>query len=75
MQAFDDEAVELQRPNFVVVGRGPAKLEVEHHVASGLAQHRTWCDSWMRVRGIGGRHELREFGQEDEDPLVAIGCG
>ena len=38
---IDDEAIEVQRPNVVVVGRGPTKLEVEHHVASGHAQHRT----------------------------------
>ena len=42
---IDDEAIEVQRPNVVVVGRGPTKLEVEHHVASGHAQHRTWCDA------------------------------
>ena len=34
----------------------PAKLEAEHHVA----------------RGIAGRHERRELGREDDDPLVAI---
>ena len=42
---IDDEAIEVQRPNVVVVGRGPTKLEVEHHVASGHPQHRTWCDA------------------------------
>ena len=31
---IDDAAVDVQRPNVVVVGRGPTKLEVEHHVAS-----------------------------------------
>ena len=31
---IDDEAFEVQRPNVVVVGRGPTKREVEHHVAS-----------------------------------------
>ena len=71
-EGIDDEAVEVQRPNVVVVGRGPTKLEVEHHVASGHAQHRSWCDACMRARGIAGRHERRELGREDEDPLVAI---
>ena len=71
---IDDEAVEVQRPNVVVVGRGPTKLEVEHHVASGHAQNRTWCDVCMRARGIAGRHERRVPGREDEDPLVAIDC-
>ena len=52
----DDEAIEVQRPNVVVFGRGPTKLEVEHHVASGHAQQRTWCVAWMRARGIAGRH-------------------
>ena len=39
-EGIDDEAIEVQRPSVVVVGRGPTKLEVEHHVASGHAQHR-----------------------------------
>ena len=56
-EGTDDEAVAVQRQNVVVVGRGPTKLEVEHHVASGHAQHRTWCDACMRARGIAGGHE------------------
>ena len=72
---IDDAVIEVQRPNVVAVGRGPAKLEVEHHVASGHAQHRTWCDACMRARGIAGRQERREPGREDEDPLVAIDYG
>ena len=47
---FDDEATEAQRPNVVAVGRGPTKLGIQHHVASGHAQHRTWCDACMRAR-------------------------
>ena len=50
--SIDDEAIEVQRLNVVVVGRGPTKLEIEHHVASAQAQHRTWCDACMRARGI-----------------------
>ena len=69
---IDDEAIDVQRPNVVVVGRGPTKLEVEHHVASGHAQHRTGCDACMGACGIAGRHERREPGREDEDRLVAI---
>ena len=72
---IDDEAVEVQRPNVVVVGRGPTKLEVQHHVASEHAQHRTWCDASMRARGIAGRHERREPVREDENPMVAFDCG
>ena len=29
----------------------------------------------MRARGIAGRHEKREPGRKDEDPLVAINYG
>ena len=57
------------------VGRGPTKLEVEHQVASGHAQHRIWCEACMKAHGIAGRHERRESAREDEDPLVAIGYG
>ena len=53
-EVIDDEAVAVQRPNFVVVACGPTNLEIEYHVASGHAQHRTWCDACMRVRGIAG---------------------
>ena len=55
-----DEAIEVQQPHVIAVGPGPTKLEVEHHVASGHAQPRTWCDACMRARGIAGRHERRE---------------
>ena len=72
---INDESIEVQRPHFVAVGRGPTKLEIEHHVASGHAQHRTWCDACMRARGIAGRHERRELGREDEDPLAAMDYG
>ena len=65
-EGIDDEAVEVQRPNVVVVRRGPTKLEVDHHVAAGHAQHRTWCDACMKVRGIAGIRKtgpwLRERG-------------
>ena len=71
----DDEAIEVQRPHVVAVGRGPTKLEIEHHVAAGYAQHRTLCDACVRARGIAGRHERREPGREDEHPLVAIDFG
>ena len=54
-ESIDDEAVEAQRPNVFDVGRGPANFEIEHHVASGHAQHRTWCDACMRARGIAGK--------------------
>ena len=74
-ESIDGEAVEVHRPNVVVVGCGPTKLEVEHYVDCGHAQHRTWCDACMRARGIAGRHERREPGREDEDPLVAIDYG
>ena len=63
-ESIHDEAVEVQRFNVVKVGRGPTKLEIEHHVASGHAQHRTWCDSCLRPRGITGKHET-EPGRED----------
>ena len=72
---IDDEAIDFQQLHVVAVGHGPTKLETEHHVASGHAQHRAWCDTFMIARGIAGRHERREPGREDEDPLGAIDCG
>ena len=69
------EVTEAQRHHVVAVGRGPTKLEIEHHVASGDDQHRTWCDACMRARGIDGRHERREPGVEDEIPFVRIDHG
>ena len=72
---IDDEAIEVQHTRLVAVGRGPTKLETEHHVATGHAQHRTWCDAFMRARGIAGRHEKPQSGREDEGPLVAMDFG
>ena len=43
-------------------------FEVQHHVASGHAKHRTWCDACMRARGPAGRYERRV-------PGVAIDYG
>ena len=43
---IDHETIELQRPHIVAVGRGPTKLEIEHHVSSGHAQRGTWCDAY-----------------------------
>ena len=71
-EGIDGEAVEVQRPYVVVVG--PTKLENEHHVASGHAQHPTWWDACVRARGIAGGHERREPSRENEDPPVAIDC-
>ena len=72
---IDDESIEVQQSHIVAAGRGPTKLEIEHHLSSGHAQHRTWCDACMRARGIAGRYERREPGREDEGPLVAIDYG
>ena len=71
----DDEAIEVQRPHGVAVGRGPTKLDIEHNVASGQAQHRTLCDACVSARGIDGRRENWESGREDEDPLIAMDRG
>ena len=71
---IDDGAIKVQRPNVVVVGRGPTKLEVEHHVAPGHALHRTWCDACMRARGIAGRHERREIGSSNKQTWSKACC-
>ena len=73
---IDDEAVEGQRRNVVAVGRGQVKLEVEHHVASGNVQHRTWCDACMRARGIAGRREgsLVEWTRTHLLRLIKVVC-
>ena len=72
---IDGEAMDVQQHHVVAVGCGPIKLEIEHNFTSGHAQHRTWCDAYMRARGNVGRHERRELGREDEDPLVAVDYG
>ena len=69
---IDDEAIEVQYLHVVAVGRGPTKLDFEHHVASGHAQHRTWCDACLKARRIVGRHQKGKLGREVEDPLVAM---
>ena len=69
---IENEAREVQQPHVVAVGRGPTKLELEHHVASGHAQHRTWCDACTKACGMAGRQEKRGSGRDDEDPLMAM---
>ena len=54
---FNNETIEVQQHHVVAVGRGPTKLEIEHHVTSGHAQHRPWCDACMKARRVAGRHE------------------
>ena len=58
-----------------LTARGPTKLEVEHHVASGHAQHRTWCE---RVHeSTWDRWKTGETGalSRDGDPLVVMDYG
>ena len=60
---IEDEAIEVQQPHVVAVGCRQTKLEIEHHVACGHAQHRTWCGACMTARVIAGRYERREPGR------------
>ena len=46
-----DERGRGSRPNFVAGGRGPTKLEIEHHVLPSHAQYRSRFSAWMRARG------------------------
>ena len=81
-----DEGIEMKRLKFsdpmllAAFRRGPTKLEIEHHVASGHAQHRTWCVhestwNWWKPRETGawsrGRRSIMVItkldGTEDED--------
>ena len=70
--AVDDEALEVQKPRIPSGGRQPTRAEIEHHVATGHAQHRSWCTSCMRARGIAGRHEQQDRAREDADPMICI---
>lgn len=69
---MDDEAVEVHQPRVATTGRQPTEKEVEAHLASGHAQHRSWCDSCMRARGIAGRHERQPAARPDADPQVCL---
>ena len=57
------------------VGSGRLSCQIERHVASGHAEHPTWCDARTRARGIAGRHEKRESRRDDIDPLAAVDYG
>ena len=69
-EGVDDEAIEVHQLHVVAVGRVPAKQDIEHRVASGHAQHRTWCDACMRARGIAGGHQEREPGRKTRTRLL-----
>ena len=68
----DDEAVEVQKPRATQVARQPTAEEIEHRIASGHAQRRTWCDACVRARGVAGRHEKQGEGRVDEDPVIGV---
>ena len=67
---FNNETIEVQQHHVVAVGRGPTKLEIEHHVTSGHAQHRTWCDACMGARGAAGRRAKRESDERARTRLL-----
>ena len=68
----DDYAVEVQNPRVARASRAPTAEEVEAHIASGHACHRSWCDACMRARGVAGRHEQRKDHRPDEDPVIGL---
>ena len=51
-QALTMNQLRFSDPHVAAVGRGPTKLEIEHRVASGHAQHRSWCDGCVTARRI-----------------------
>ena len=69
---MDDEAAEIARPLLLPGGRQPTAAEVEEHVATGHASHRSWCSACMRARGLAGPHQLQEAPREDADPKVCL---
>ena len=71
-RGLEEEAFEVQAPRVAPAGRAPTQTEIDHHVATGHAQHRSWCDSCMRARGIAGRHELQGEARPDSDPLICV---
>ena len=53
--------------------RGPTQEEIDYHVATGHAVHRSWCAACMHARGVVGRHLAKEGRDaEDADPVVSL---
>ena len=66
------EAVEVQRPKVARKVSDPTAQELEEHLATAHAVHRSWCGHCMRARATYAKHSSVSRGEDSEIPVVSI---
>ena len=70
----EEEGVEVERPKVSRSPKDPTREEIEEHLATGHAVHRSWCGHCVRARTTLHRHGSTRDEEEEEGslPTVAI---
>ena len=66
------EAVEVQRPKVARKISDPTAQELEEHLATAHAVHRSWCGHCMRARATYAKHSSVSRDEDSEIPVVSI---
>ena len=66
------EAVEVQRPKVARKVSDPTAQELEEHLATAHAVHRSWCGHCMRARATYAKHSSVSRDEDSEIPVVSI---
>ena len=66
------EPVEVQRPKVAKNVANPTAQELDEHLATAHAVHRSWCGHCMRARATYAKHSPVSRDGESEIPIVSI---
>ena len=61
----------MERPRVPKGPKAPSSAELEEHLATAHAVHRSWCGHCMRARATWDRH-LEVQDPEDGDPTLSM---
>ena len=64
--------MEVRRPRVARNVNTPTAQELDEHLASGHAVHRSWCGHCMRARATFARHQPVPRDEESEDPIISM---
>ena len=68
--------MEVERPKVKRGRKDPSREEIEEHLATAHAVHRSWCGHCVRARATLHRHGSNKDPEEEEGalPTIAIDC-
>lgn len=66
------DPVEVQRPRVAKNVATPSAQELDEHLATAHAVHRSWCGHCMRARATNARHSTVSRDEDSEIPIVSI---